>query len=71
MRLSRAIFAFALVLLPIGPGSLSAQEILSHDELKEADYMAGKKRIPGSLQRLPHIGRQQHGPHGSSIMGRF
>ncbi len=54
MKLLQLKLVFALVMTVFLTGGISAQETLSPDVLKEADYTAGKMHSRGAAARVIH-----------------
>jgi cytochrome c2 len=71
MRLVRFSLASAIAMLATGLGSLSAQEILSRDALKEADYMAGKLAFQGRCSACHTLADNSMDLTGPNLWGVF
>ena len=71
MQIRHDILASVLILLAFGTASIQAQEILSHDVLKEADYMAGKNAFQGRCSACHTLGDSSLDLTGPALWGVF
>lgn len=71
MNLRQAILTAVLILLAVATGNPSAQEILSRDELKNADYMAGKNAFQGRCSACHTLGDNSLDLTGPALWGVF
>jgi cytochrome c len=71
MHLLHFMAVSALVMLTCAPGRISAQEILSLDTLKDADYIAGKNAFQGRCSACHTLGNNSMDLTGPALWGVF